>query len=59
MKSIKGPKTPAIVQQMQWILDPVQTMETCIQKYGDIFILQGGLDTSATVYVSSPSRGDK
>lgn len=54
MKSIKGPKTPAIVQQIQWILDPVQTMETCVQKYGDIFILQDGLDTSATVYISSP-----
>ncbi|OZH52669.1 cytochrome P450 [Hydrocoleum sp. CS-953] len=54
MKSIPGPKTPAIVQQMQWTLDPVQTMETCAQKYGDIFMLQAGLSNSATVYVSSP-----
>ena len=54
MKSIPGPKTPAIVQQMQWTLDPGQIMETCAQKYGDIFILQAGLSNSATVYVSSP-----
>ena len=54
MKSIKGPKTPVILQRMQWILDPVQTMETCVQKYGDIFRLKIGLGGQPLVYLSNP-----
>ncbi|NEQ39842.1 MAG: cytochrome P450 [Okeania sp. SIO3I5] len=54
MKSVKGPNTPSIVQKIQWILEPLKTMETCAKKYGDIFTLQGGLGSLAIVYVSSP-----
>ncbi|OZH52668.1 cytochrome P450 [Hydrocoleum sp. CS-953] len=54
MKSIKEPKTPAIVQQMQWILNPVQTMETCVKKYGDIFQLKIGVGGQPLVYLSNP-----
>ncbi|MGB3514657.1 MAG: cytochrome P450 [Microcoleaceae cyanobacterium] len=54
MKSINGPKTPTIVQQIQWTLEPLKTMETCAQKYGDIFALKVGLGNHPAVYVSSP-----
>ncbi len=54
MKSIKGPKTPSIVQKIQWILKPLKIMETCTQKYGDIFRLDVGFNGSAVVMISSP-----
>ncbi|MEM1171370.1 MAG: cytochrome P450 [Cyanobacteria bacterium P01_H01_bin.35] len=54
MKSIKGPQTPSIFQQMQWILNPIQTMETCVKKYGDIFQLKIGIAGKPLVYVSNP-----
>ena len=49
-----GPKSPALVQIVQWIADPVGYMETAVQRYGDIFTAQLGWDLSPHVFVSNP-----
>jgi len=40
MKLPNGPKTPQLVQMLQWISSPMKYMEDCTQRYGDIFTLQ-------------------
>ena len=37
MKSIPGPKTPALLQKIQSITNSLNFLESCAQKYGDIF----------------------
>ena len=39
MKSINGPKSSAFVQLMNWIFRPLDFLEECTEKYGDIFRL--------------------
>ncbi|MGL5922241.1 cytochrome P450 [Chroococcidiopsis sp.] len=50
----QGPKTPPLVQLLQWIANPFALMESCAQRYGDWFTLKVGLNSSPLVYVSSP-----
>jgi cytochrome P450 len=50
----QGPKTPAIVQLLQWIANPFALMESCAQRYGDWFTLKVGLNYRPIVYVQSP-----
>ena len=40
MKLPNGPKTPSIVQRMQWTLNPLKFMETTSALYGDCFVTQ-------------------
>ncbi|MGK7872551.1 MAG: cytochrome P450 [Xenococcaceae cyanobacterium] len=40
MKLPNGPKTPRILQLIQWIRDPLGYMEACNEKYGDIFTVR-------------------
>ncbi|MGK7914252.1 MAG: cytochrome P450 [Prochloraceae cyanobacterium] len=53
MKLPDGPKTLPLLQLFQWIADPLNYMETCSQRYGDVFtvrlsrVLQG-------VFISNP-----
>lgn len=54
MKKLDGPKSPALVQMVQWLADPIGYMETARQRYGDIFTAQVGLDLSPHVFVSNP-----
>lgn len=51
MKLPNGPKTPRLVQMLQWISSPMKYMEDCTQRYGDIFTLQL---TGPVVFVSNP-----
>jgi cytochrome P450 len=37
MKPIPSSKTPSAIQLMQWILNPIDYLETNFQRYGDIF----------------------
>ncbi|MBE9015048.1 cytochrome P450 [Chroococcidiopsis sp. CCALA 051] len=50
----QGPKTPPLVQLLQWIANPFALMESCAQRYGDWFTLKVGLNYRPLVYVSSP-----
>jgi cytochrome P450 len=54
MKKLKGPKSPPLVQMLQWIADPIGYMETAAQRYGDIFTTQVGWDLGPQVFVSNP-----
>lgn len=40
MKLPNGPKTPAFIQTLQFILNPSAVMENCAKRYGDIFTLR-------------------
>jgi unspecific monooxygenase len=54
MKLPDGPKTPAFIQRLQWIIDPVGYMEQTHDRYPDLFVAKviGFGDT--IVYVSHP-----
>ena len=54
MKPPDGPKSPSLVQLIQWIADPIGYMETAAQRYGDIFTAQVGFDLNPHVFVSNP-----
>jgi cytochrome P450 family 110 len=42
MKLPDGPKTLPFLQLIQWIADPLTYMDTCVEKYGDVFQTQWG-----------------
>ncbi|MGD1701922.1 cytochrome P450 [Dapis sp. BLCC M229] len=52
MKSIPGPKTPALFQRLQSLLNPLNTLESRTEKYGDIYTTAGV--AGKTVIVSNP-----
>ncbi|MDE5107208.1 MAG: cytochrome P450 [Trichodesmium sp. St17_bin3_1_1] len=52
MKLIKGSKAPHLLQRLQILLDPVNTLESYAKKYGDIFIVQ--TFTGPVVSLNSP-----
>src|SRR4028119_89654 len=54
MKKLNGPKSPPLVQMLQWIADPIGYMETAAQRYGDIFTTQVGWTLGPHVFVSNP-----
>ena len=54
MKSPNGPKTPALVQLMQWIADPFALMHNCANRYGDCFTVRVGSNFRPIVFVSNP-----
>jgi len=54
MKKLNGPKSPPLVQMLQWIADPIGYMETAAQRYGDIFTTQVGWNLGPQVFVSNP-----
>ncbi|MEO1373501.1 MAG: cytochrome P450 [Cyanobacteria bacterium J06635_10] len=51
MKLPNGPKTPAFIQTLQFILNPLALLENCAKRYGDIFTLQL---KKTVVFVSNP-----
>ena len=54
MKSPNGPKTPALVQLMQWIADPFAFMNNCVERYGDCFTARVASNFRPMVFVSNP-----
>jgi cytochrome P450 family 110 len=36
----KGPQTPPYLQLLQWIGRPIELMESCAERYGDLFTIQ-------------------
>lgn len=53
MRSLNGPKTPAFVQTLQWIYDPLTTLDSRYQNFGDTFRVLGN-QNPALLYFSSP-----
>lgn len=54
MKRLPGPQTPPLVQLIQWIAYPMRYMELCAQRYGDLFTLRLGDQSTPIVFVSNP-----
>lgn len=54
MKYPDGPKSPALLELLKWIANPISYMEAAAQRYGDIFTLPFGYDFSPHVFVSNP-----
>jgi unspecific monooxygenase len=54
MKLPDGPKTPAWIQNLQWITDPVAYMESAAKKYGDLFTTPLGARSKNYVFISNP-----
>jgi len=54
MKLPPGPKTPAPLQMIQWIARPMQFMEDCAKRYGDIFTARVATGFIPVVFVSNP-----
>lgn len=49
-----GPQTLPLVQTFQWLTHPLEYMEACSQRYGDIFTLRIGPVFGPQVFVSNP-----
>ncbi|SRR5579883_1424708 len=49
-----GPQTPSLIQTLQWMLRPIEYMEACSKRYGDIFTLRIGPVFKPQVFVSNP-----
>ncbi len=54
MKLPNGPKMPAVVQMMRWIINPMSFMEACAKSYGDIFTLRLDKNLPPIIIVSNP-----
>ncbi len=54
MKQINGPKTHHLVQEIQWVANPLNYMDTCFQRYGDIFYTGVGTKNHDLVFVCHP-----
>ncbi len=53
MNILGGPKTPPILQLIQWIADPIGFMESNAKRYGDIFFARLG-KSLPLVFISQP-----
>ncbi|MEA5566770.1 cytochrome P450 [Anabaena sp. UHCC 0399] len=54
MQLPKTPKTPPVIQMLNWIFRPMPYMEECTKRYGDIFALKLQKDLPPLVFVSNP-----
>jgi cytochrome P450 family 110 len=54
MKLPEGPKTHPWIQTFQWITNPLEYMEACTKRYGDIFTLRIGSGSTPQVFISNP-----
>ncbi|MGL5804221.1 MAG: cytochrome P450 [Xenococcaceae cyanobacterium] len=53
MKLPDGPKSPSFIQLFFWIADPLNYLDTCAKRYGDIFTLRiAGFDP--LIIISNP-----
>ncbi|MEH2321192.1 cytochrome P450 [Nostoc sp.] len=54
MKLPNGPQTPALLQMLRWIANPMSFMEACAKRYGETFSLKLGKDSPPLVIISNP-----
>ncbi|KAF3886566.1 MULTISPECIES: cytochrome P450 [Nostocales] len=49
-----GPKTHPWIQTLQWLTNPLEYMEDCAKRYGEIFTLRIGPRFTPQVFISNP-----
>ena len=54
MKLPNGPQSPAVLQMLRWIISPMSFMETCAERYGDMFTIRLQSKSSPLIFVSNP-----
>ncbi|MEH2396950.1 cytochrome P450 [Nostoc sp.] len=54
LKLPNGPQTYPWVQTYQWLTNPLEYMEDCAKRYGDIFTLRIGPVFTPQVFISNP-----
>ncbi len=54
LKLPDGPQTLPWQQTFQWLTDPLEYMESCAKRYGDIFTLRIGPVFTPQVFISNP-----
>ncbi|MBD0389092.1 MAG: cytochrome P450 [Nostoc sp. C3-bin3] len=54
LKLPNGPQTHPWLQMYQWLTNPLEYIEYCAKRYGDIFTLQLGKNVAPQVFISNP-----
>ncbi|MEH2274208.1 MAG: cytochrome P450 [Nostoc sp.] len=54
LKLPNGPQTHPWVQTYQWLTNPLEYMEACAKRYGDIFTVQLRQNVAPEVFISNP-----
>ena len=54
LKLPDGPQTLPLIQTLEWMAHPLEYMEACAQRYGDIFTLRLGPVFTPQIFVSNP-----
>ena len=54
LKLPNGPQTHPWVQMYQWLTNPLEYIEACAKRYGDIFTLHLGQNAAPQVLISNP-----
>ena len=54
LKLPEGPQTHPWIQTFQWLVNPLEYMEDCAKRYGDMFTLRIGPVFTPQVFVSNP-----
>ncbi|GAX42952.1 cytochrome P450 [Tolypothrix sp. NIES-4075] len=54
LKLPDGPQTHPWIQTFQWLTNPLEYMEACTQRYGDMFTLRLGPIFTPQVFISNP-----
>ncbi|MCC5667714.1 cytochrome P450 [Nostoc sp. CHAB 5784] len=54
MKLPNGPQSPAVLQMLRWITSPMSFMETCAERYGDMFTIRLQSKSPPLIFVSNP-----
>ncbi len=54
LKLPDGPQTHPWIQTLQWLASPLEYMEACAKRYGDIFTLRIGPVFAPQVFISNP-----
>ncbi len=54
MKLPNGPQSPAVLQMLRWIISPMSFMETCAERYGDMFTVRLQSKSPPLIFVSNP-----
>ncbi|MEH2329346.1 cytochrome P450 [Nostoc sp.] len=54
MKLPNGPQSPPVIQMLRWITSPMSFMETCAERYGDMFTVRLQSKSLPLIFVSNP-----
>ncbi|TAE58184.1 MAG: cytochrome P450 [Nostocales cyanobacterium] len=54
MQLPKGPKIPAFLQILNWVISPMSYMEKCAKTYGETFTLKLDTKNQPIIFTSNP-----